>query len=113
MMNNDTMHQKQGEGQHQEQQQQPHQLLEDIDLVKSQTGELDIEIIKKTLNLCNGNVLDAVCMLLKVPQHTTRQDQQPVKFEDMTKFQQLREIMNEKDIIFHQVMEQARKEAES
>lgn len=75
---------------------------EDIENIMRQTECYDVSQIKASLVKHRGNVVDVVCDLLNI-------EAQP-RPKISSKFEAVRCILDEKDRIFHKVMEEARNE---
>lgn len=66
-------------------------------IISEQTGEKDLLVVEKTYYECNSNEIDTIFKLMNISP--------PIKKEKpRTVFDDLREICDEKDYIFQQIM---------
>ncbi len=77
-----------------------------MNIVKSQTGILDNKTIREAIDHHHGNVIDAICAL--VHGSNVRPAPPPLPFDEKDALAQLRDILNEKDAIYHDMMQRAR-----
>ena len=71
----------------------------------SQANQTDIEKVKNVVEKHNGNIVASICELLKLK---TSEDQKK-QFADKTPIEQMREIAEEKDEIFHRIVQGMKK----
>ena len=71
----------------------------DIEMIKIQTGINDIELITKIYDECNNNLIETVYKLLDI-------NLSPLKIKELTEFDIMRNILDEKDTIYQQLISQ-------
>lgn len=71
-----------------------------VKIVCDQSGLDDVEIAKKTLEKCDGDVALAISMIL-FPDRVAVAEPKP--FEDLSDVEKLRCVMGEKELMYHEM----------
>jgi hypothetical protein len=75
---------------------------ETCQIISDQSGETDLLLVEKTYFQCNGDIGATV---LRLMDYKYQEREQPPR----TKFDEMREILDEKDAIFQSIIEKSRK----
>jgi len=75
---------------------------EEIDIIMSQTGITNRDKIVQSYMSNQNDMMKTIFHLMNI------QEEEPVKFQDKSVIEQLRDIVNEKEKIFHRVMADAK-----
>lgn len=78
----------------------------DIDIIRSQTHVDDVQLIQECFEKCKGNVVETIMMVSQL--QTCRVVEKELSEQEKT-MQNIRDIVNEKEHIYHVTMEQMKK----